>query len=175
MKSKHIGIAFLTALLFVAGATAQAGLTAGDLKVLEGAEWVGTLTYLDYSSNKQTSIKSNVRFTPDKEGTWTAEYSFPDEPKANSRSAFTVSADGTMLNGQKIVGLGSKGDVLKIITTAEGMDSDKKAAFRFTYYVSRNTLIIRKQVKLEGTEKFFERNVYNWSRKTEAAPPAKKK
>lgn len=153
------------ALISCASVLAQkAELSTDDLKVLEGSEWVGTLTYKDYSSGKPTSIKSNVLFIRDKDRSWTAEYKYPDEPKANSKANVMLSEDGTVFNDQKVVEKNRDGGVLKLITTKEGTDNDKKAVFRFTYTISDKQFSIRKEVKVEGSTEYFERNTYTWSR-----------
>jgi hypothetical protein len=57
----QIVLAAVFSLAFATGLFAQgSALKPNDLKVLEGAEWAGDLTYRDYSSNKLTSIKSNI-------------------------------------------------------------------------------------------------------------------
>jgi len=78
--------ALLLASAFAARAAAQAPrVGAEDLRRLTGAKWTGTLTYLDYRSNKEVSIRSNLTVTqaPGDDSAWVFEYEYPDEPKAN--------------------------------------------------------------------------------------------
>lgn len=167
MKNLNLLIAvFFSSFVFVLSPSAQTvSILPADIKVLEGEEWVGALTYTDYKSGKPTSIKSNVRFTMEKDRTWLAEYTYPDEPKANSRAGIVLSLDGSLFNDQKVIAKGTKGDILKIVTTKDGTDNDKPAIFRYTYNISKETFSIRKEVKLDGTDKYFERNKYSWTRK----------
>ncbi|MBP7415870.1 MAG: hypothetical protein KA831_04385, partial [Pyrinomonadaceae bacterium] len=53
----------VTIALTVTTAAQTAKISAKDLKPLEGDQWIGNLTYLDYQSKKPTSIKSNVTVT----------------------------------------------------------------------------------------------------------------
>src|ERR1044071_6200375 len=59
----------------------------GDLQTLTGPQWTGTLTYLDYRTNKRVSIPSNlsVRQSTEDKLSWVFGYQYPDEPKANNK------------------------------------------------------------------------------------------
>ncbi len=51
---KHLKLAIAAVFVFVVSASAQsAKISADDIKIIEGTKWVGTLTYLDYNSNKK--------------------------------------------------------------------------------------------------------------------------
>ena len=166
MKTLHIAI--LIALVFLVSASAQtAKISPDDLKGLEGSQWIGTLTYLDYSSNKKTAIKSNVtisRVAADK-FTWTFEYQYPDEPKANSQDSVILSPDGKTLDGETVIERSKLPDgTLKFVTTKNGEDNGKKALYRFTYLASKNNFSVKKEARLEGTTEYFVRNEYAWTR-----------
>lgn len=142
-------------------------VSVAELAVLEGAEWKGELVYLDYGSNKKTSIKSNLRVTRTQgvERVWQFEYLYPDEPKANGKSDVKLSSDGGTFNDQKVVEKARLADgTLKIVATKDGTDNDRKAVFRYTYLLGPARFSIKKEVRLEGTETFFERNTYTWTR-----------
>ncbi len=70
-------------------------VSAEDLRKLSGARWTGTLTYLDYRSNKPTSIPSNLTVTQagGDENAWVFEYEYPDEPKANGKQTLKIEAE----------------------------------------------------------------------------------
>ena len=55
-------------------------VSAEDLRGLTGARWTGTLTYLDYRSNKQVFIPSNLTVTQaaGDENAWVFEYEYPE-------------------------------------------------------------------------------------------------
>lgn len=155
----------LTFAMYAAGQTAP--LTADDLKILEGPKWTGTLTYLDYSSNKKTSIKSNVTVSrAEAANTWVFAYEYPDEPKANGTSNVSLTNGGTLFNDQKVIerSVIADGSSLRIVTTKNGTDNNKPAVVRFTYSVTPTSFRIMKEVQLEGSAEWFERNEYRWTR-----------
>jgi hypothetical protein len=138
-----------------------------DLQILTGQQWTGTLTYLDYRSNKRVSIVSNliVRQSKKDKRDWIFEYQYPDEPKANSQETVTISQDGRTINGERVIERGNlASDRLKIVTEKSGMDNDKKALVRYIYLISAKSFSIKKEVKYEGTEEYIERNQYEWKR-----------
>ena len=142
-------------------------LKTGDLQILTGQPWAGTLVYLDYRTNKKVSIASNLvvsQSKKDKRG-WVFEYQYPDEPKANSQETVTISQDGRTINGERVVERASlASDRLKIVTEKGGMDNDKKAVVRYTYLISAKSFSIKKEVRYEGAEAYIERNQYDWKR-----------
>ncbi len=138
-----------------------------DLRRLTGARWTGTLTYTDYSSNKRVSIPSNLIVT-ERDGdaaSWLFEYEYPKEPKANGKREVMLTGDGATLDGETVVERSSvEGGLLRIVTEKRGTDDDRAALFRYTYLVGASSFSVRKEVRREGAEQFFERNVYSWSR-----------
>lgn len=165
---KTFYFAILVASVFVVSVSAQtAKISPDDLKTLEGSQWIGTLTYLDYSSNKKTSIKSNVtvsRPASDKL-TWTFEYQYPDEPKANSKDSVVLSPNGITFDGATVIERVKLPDgTLKFVTTKDGVDNGKKAFYRFTYLAGKNAFSVKKEARLEGTTEYFVRNEYVWTR-----------
>lgn len=167
MKIKNIAFLFVLGLLVASNSFAQLpSLSAKDLGPLSGDLWTGTLTYVDYGSGKRTSIKSNILFGASTDrNTWTAEYLYPDEPKANSKATISLSSDGRVFNEQRVADVTRSQDgTLKFVTEKEGTDNGKKALFRYTYTLSTKIFSIRKDVKVEGSTEYFERNTYSWSR-----------
>lgn len=164
---KFIYIWLITLSFVVSGFGQSAKVKIKDLQILTGAQWTGTLSYLDYQTKKKVSIPSNLTVTQSKEDklSWTFEYQYPDEPKANSTEAAAISKDGKMFDGEAVVERTNLADkTLRIVTEKSGPDNDKKALFRFTYLLSKTSFSIKKEVKYEGTTEFFVRNEYNWKR-----------
>lgn len=163
---KIIYALILTALSVVICLGQDVSVDKNDLNILSGPKWIGELTYLDYSSNKKTSIKSNVTVeaAKDKLGRWTFKYEYPDEPKANTTSEVSLSNDGKSFSGQTVIERSVTDGTVRIVTTKEGTDNDRKALFRFTYSISKDRFSIRKDVQIEESKDWFERNTYNWSR-----------
>jgi hypothetical protein len=160
--------ALLTASLLAAFSPPQsARVRPEDLRWLTGARWTGTLTYTDYSSNKRVSIPSNLLVTePDGDAaSWVFEYEYPKEPKANGRRAVTLGRDGAALDGEAVVERTSlDGGLLRVVTEKRGTDDGRAALCRYTYLIGASGFSVRKEVRGDGADGFFERNVYSWSR-----------
>jgi hypothetical protein len=166
MKRLVIAFAFFMAAVQIGYAQAPT-VTVDDLKILEGPKWTGTLTYLDYRSNKKTSIKSNLIVTraSDNASSWQFAYEYPDEPKANDSSTVDLTELGRRLGGKEIIEKETtSGGGMRLVATMDGTDNNKKALFRFTYLISRNAFSIKKEVRLDGATEWFERNTYSWTR-----------
>src|SRR5918993_1043340 len=121
---QHAVAAFLIALSFITHAPANTPrLKADDFAPLAGAQWKGTLTYLDYRSNKKTSIPSNLTVTQsaaDKRS-WTFDYQYPKEPQADGKKTVTIGEDGTTVNDEKVVERTRlAGRALRIVTAKQG-------------------------------------------------------
>lgn len=139
-----------------------------DIDKLIG-EWSGTLTYLDYSSKKPYSMPCDL-ITKKKKNNRKIKlkYFYPKEPNANSRGKIKISRDRTVLNKKRIKSriVDSKGNV-KILVEYLGKDGNesKKALIRNIYQIGNDTLIIRKEVKLEESEEWIMRNEFNFKKK----------
>ncbi|HRI03643.1 MAG TPA: hypothetical protein PLL77_07865 [Pyrinomonadaceae bacterium] len=157
----------VTLTLSVTTAAQSAKISAKDLKPLEGGEWIGKLTYLDYQSKKPTSIKSNLTVTRSKTDklTWTFDMQYPLEPKANSKDEVRLSPDGKTFDGETVIERTKLPDgTLRIVTSKPGKDDDRPATLRHTYLVSKKAFSIKKEVKLDSEAEYFERNTYSWTR-----------
>lgn len=160
--------AVLSASLLAAFAWPQtARVRPEDLRRLTGARWTGTLTYTDYSSNRRVSIPSNLTVTGrDGDSTsWVFEYEYPEEPKANGKREVMLGRDGATLDGETVVERTSlEGGLLRVVTEKRGDDDERAALFRFTYLIGASSFSVRKEVRHDGADQFFERNVYSWGR-----------
>lgn len=163
---KNFLILALTLICVTAAFGQKSKIEPKDLAKLEGAPWTGTLTYLDYSSGKPTAIKCDVTITRDAKDShvWTFDYRYPDEPKANSKDSVVLSADGRTFDGEAVLEFSRKGKTSRLVTTKQGKDNDKPATFRFTYLFDDKNFSVRKEVKVDGSADYFERNRYAWSR-----------
>jgi len=138
-----------------------------DFRPLTGDRWTGTLVYLDYRTNKETSIPSQLTVTEvngDKL-TWIFEYEYPDEPKANSNTMVKLTTDGTSIDDERVIARDTlDGGVLRLVTERRGKDNNVDALIRYQYLISKSSFSIKKEVQPEGSSKFFERNRYIWRR-----------
>ncbi|MEO8573272.1 MAG: hypothetical protein ABI481_04825 [Pyrinomonadaceae bacterium] len=162
MKNLLIGLLFLlVSYTFTLGQIVV--LKPKDLKLLEGKKWTGTLTYLDYTSNKRTSIRSNLTVArkTNKPATWAFSYEYPDEAKANKLSEAVLSDDGKTFFGERVIAKTHPNrKALMLVTTQPGSDNNKKAVFRYTYLVDAKNLSLKKEVQVEGSSVWFLRNEY---------------
>jgi hypothetical protein len=145
----------------------KARVTANDLGQLSNSTWTGELSYLDYSSNTKVSIRCNLLVTQSENDktSWIFEYSYPDEPKANSKDTIKLTADGTTFDGETVIERSElDSGVLRIVTEKTGKDNDRVALLRHTYLIGPSVFSIRKEVRPEGATEFFERHRYSWKR-----------
>ena len=142
-------------------------VSAEDLRRLTGARWAGSLTYLDYRSNRRVTIPSNLTVTQaeGEGGAWVFDYEYPAEPKANGKRTLKLSDDGVVFDGETVVERASLGGGgFRLVTVKRGRDNEKEALFRFTYTLEGSAFTIKKEVRAEGAAEFFERNRYSWKR-----------
>ena len=142
-------------------------LQVDDLRRLTGTQWTGALTYMDYRSNKQVSISSNLTVTQvaGDEMSWVFAYEYPHEPKADSKHTVTITEGGTRVDGKQVTErILLDADTIRIAAEQAGTDNDRKALLRYTYLIAPSHFSIKKEVRYEGTAEFFERNRYSWKR-----------
>lgn len=140
-------------------------ITTKDLEIILG-EWTGSLTYIDYSSNKPYSMPANLIVKKGKN-----EYQlllrniYPNEPKANSTDKISVSKNGKQLNKKDLSSKQrlSNGQI-QIITEYAGKDNKKKALIRNIYILGEEQFIMRKEVQFENTSEWIKRNEFSYNR-----------
>lgn len=151
-------------------AQAPARLTPADVDRLLGPRWEGILEYKDYSSGKQTTIKSTLDVTrgpalADGSPTWEMRFGYNDEPNANSSETAVLSADGRTFRGEQVTERTLLPDgSLRIVTEQDGTDNNRRARYRYVYVLGTTTVSVQKLVRYIGEETFFERNAYRWGR-----------
>lgn len=162
---------FLTKILIVLifliaqGTYAQNTISPDDLDIISG-KWKGTLTYLDYSTNKPFTMPANVSVERGKN-----EYqvqlliNYPKEPNANSKDKIIISKDGVLLNKTRVTSRELlTNQEIKITTEYSGKDNRKKALIRNVYIFGAQRFIIRKEVKFDDSADWLMRNEYNFAR-----------
>lgn len=150
-----------------ASATAVAALAEADVDLLCGKPWVGTLTYLDYTSKKETAIDSSliVRRVGTGPAAWEFGVGYSKEPHADVKEVAALSADGRMLGDERVVSReGLAGGGVRFVTEAEGKDDNRPAKFRYEHTITANEYTRRKLVRFDGETEFFQRHVYRWAR-----------
>ncbi len=140
-------------------------VTAEEFKYLIGC-WKGTITYLDYSSNKPFTMPANMTvkdFTNKNSIVYSINY--PTEPSANSIDTIFISENGRFINNEPIKKKLKLTDSLEVITEIAGIDgNDNKAALiRHTYRISKNTFSVQKEVQFVGQKSWILRNEYKYT------------
>ena len=153
-----------------ASGNAGAVVPATDIDRLTGAPWSGTLTYLDYTSHVQTTIKSSLPMTrlpvrSDGDFAWEMRVGYADEPQANSGETAVLMRGGRVFRDGHVLERAVLSDgTVRVVTEQEGPDDSRPARFRFVYLLSEKQCSIQKLVRFTPEEAFFERHIYRWSR-----------
>ena len=135
-----------------------------DFIAIEG-EWVGTLTYTDYSSGMPTVIAANASVTSISENRIDYTVSYPDEPWEDSELTMIISKDGRLLDGhvvsERVV---TEDETLIVRTQFRGEDGDRPADIRLTYGLTETNFYIRKDVRFDDSDSYLRRNIYEFTR-----------
>ena len=147
---------------------AQYMISTDDLKPILG-EWTGSLTYIDYSSNKSYTMPSNLMVKPGKnENQLLLSYSYPKEPKANSKGKIKISDDGKLLNKKAVVLREDLTDgSVRITIEYMSKDNNKEALIKGVYVFGKSVCVIRKEVKYKASDQWLKRNEYLFTREAE--------
>jgi hypothetical protein len=163
MTSISRAAVLFAAILFCLTARAQTGarIYPEDVKLWNGS-WTGTLTYLDYRSNKPVTIPSDIDVRWNEEQMQlVVAYTYPKEPQANSVDTIIVSGDGQLFNNNRVVTRKKLGNGSVEITTEmmgkDGNDS-KDALIRKTYIIGEESYLNRKEVRFAGEKVWIKRN-----------------
>ncbi len=173
MKNRLIKLLILAALPFAIETAAQSTntnsfenrITSNDLEALKG-DWTGSLTYIDYSSNKPYSMPADLTVEEGKnQFQFILNYRYPNEPQANSKGKFEITEDGTRINKNDVVSIErTEMEGLIVKTEHSGKDNKKKATIRNIYIISEDKFVISKEVKFEDSNEWLRRNEYSFTR-----------
>ncbi len=141
-------------------------ITTDDLNILTGNKWTGTLSYLDYTSNKDVSIPAEVTvIKTDDPDAFIFVNEYPDEPKANNTDTIRIEENGKKFGNETVTERITDADgILKIVTMEEGTDNDKHAYIRHTYLIAGNRYTVRKEVRFDDESNFITRHTYIFER-----------
>ena len=141
-----------------------------DIDRLTGLPWSGALTYLDYTSHVQTTIKSSLLMTrlpeqSDGAFAWEMRVGYADEPHADSGETAVLMRGGRVFRDGQVMERAVLSDgTVRVVTEQSGQDDNRAARFRFVYLLSEKQCSIQKLVRFTPEEAFFERHIYRWSR-----------
>lgn len=143
----------------------QAKITSEDLKLALG-NWEGSITYLDYQSNKPYTMPANLLVKQGKnENSLVLDNSYPNEPKANNSDKIRIAKNGLLLNKNEVTSREElDNDGIQIQTEHEAKDDGRKARIRYTYSIGSNVFTIRKDVQFEELTDWIKRSEFTYTR-----------
>ncbi len=141
-------------------------ITSDDLNILTGKKWSGKLTYLDYKSNKEVSIPAELTVEKtDDQDVFIFINEYPEEPKANASETIRIDDNGKTFSNETVTEkISDESGYLKLVTEREGMDDEKPALIRHTYFISIKKFVIKKEVKFSDGVNFITRHSYEFER-----------
>ena len=140
-------------------------VTMDDLNRLQGDNWQGTLSYLNYGSDKRSTIpvKATIKVL-DKNGLLYA-IQYPGEEQYNVKERLKLSSDGTRIDGYSITNREQAADGTLVLTTeGKGRDDNRPAQIQIIYSVAADRFSIRKNVRFTNEEAYLNRNEYSFLR-----------
>jgi hypothetical protein len=147
-----------------------AAVLEADLDLLVGPSWKGTLTYLDYTSKKLTTIPSTLLVTrkttaAGAEPTWRVAFGYTDEPHADKAEDLPLRSGGKLLGDEPVMERSVLADgTVRLVTEMAGQDDSVPAQLRRVYLITRGRYEIQKWVRPAGAPEYFQRYVYRWTR-----------
>lgn len=136
-----------------------------DFKILVGDNWSGSLNYLNYGSDKRSTIPANLEINLKGERKIKYKIIFPKEPNSNSSDTISISKDGSKLDGQIITDRSIDEDGSLVLTAqSRDYDDNQEADIRTTYTISEREFRMKKDVKFDNDEDFLNRNEFVFTR-----------
>lgn len=175
MRTTHVLAALVLGLMVgcahphaPARADAGAAIAATDFDALSAATWNGTLTYLDYSSGRSTTIRSTLRVERVGEGAWRFAVGYNDEPHADGADEWRLEDAGRALRSgdsvERVVSRHEAAGRVEITTEQHGEDDGKPATIRRVRVIAARECSLAKFVRFDGSQEFFRRHEYRWAR-----------
>lgn len=158
-------VATVAFLVISIGSQAQS-LKATELQPAAGT-WKGTLTYVDYSSEKKETIKAGVVLQISGENEYSIGFFYSEEPDHNQTMKYVIKENGSLVNDKKLVEKTRLLDgTLRIVLESRGTDGNdlKQAILRDVLIIGPNSLTIAKWVLYDDADEYFERNRYVFTR-----------
>lgn len=137
-----------------------------DFIKLTSSKWTGSLTYTDYSSGKSVTIPAEVSIaqSDEKPSLFIFNFSYPEEPHANSVDSVLISEDGKSIGNERIIQRFNEDSKTVIVTTRDNSENGKEFTYRYTYRFNPRYLYIGKEECEKGSESFLQRNYFEFNR-----------
>ena len=139
-------------------------VAAQDFEVLQGT-WSGELKYLNYGTDQRSTIPVGLNVTAIDSRAVDYAIRYPGEEQYNSKERLRLSRDGSRINGAIIVARTVDADGSLVLTTrAGGSDDNRPAEVEMVYIIAPSTFKMRKNIRFDEQDVFFNRNEYRFSR-----------
>jgi len=140
-------------------------VTMDDLNRLQGDNWEGNLSYLNYGSDKRSTIPVKLAIKVLDKRTLQYAIQYPGEEQYNAKERLKLSSDGTRIDGYRITNRVETADGTLVLTTeGKGRDDNRPAQIQMTYLVAADQFSIRKNVRFTIDETYLNRNEYSFRR-----------
>lgn len=140
-------------------------VTMDDLNRLQGDNWEGSLSYLNYGSDKRSTIPVKLAIKVLDENTLQYAIKYPEEEQYNAKERLKLSSDGTHIDGYRITNREQTAEGTLVLTTeGKGRDDNRPAQIQMVYLVAADQFSIRKNVRFTSDEAYLNRNEYSFLR-----------
>ncbi|MEM1052082.1 MAG: S41 family peptidase [Pseudomonadota bacterium] len=145
--------------------TEEPTASVSDFETLVGETWTGELEYLNYGSDKRSTIPVRMIVREPSDRSIRYGFVYPGEENKNALDRIRLSRDGRQISGYPIIQR-YRNDAGRLVLVAQGSgrDDNRPADIRITYEISENTFVNRKDVRFEGDD-YINRNEYRLTRK----------
>ncbi|NNE05695.1 MAG: hypothetical protein HKN15_08245 [Xanthomonadales bacterium] len=143
----------------------QVTVSMQDFRILEGENWEGSLSYLNYGSDQRYSIPVMMAIEILNDRSLRFSIRYPGEEQYNDSEKIRISRNGKRVDGFDLVAREDRADGALILTSqGSGRDDDRKADIQTVYTISANAFQIEKNIRFGQDDEFFNRNTYQFVR-----------
>ena len=136
-------------------------ISAEDFAPLIGDDWEGALTYLNYGSDKRSTIPVKMIIAAANGGSISYAIQYPGEEDANIDGVIEISENGSTINGHPVTSRRSLPDGgVEIVTEAQDRDDNRPADIQTIYTITETLFKMRKAIRFEREADWIERNEY---------------
>ena len=164
---KRLNTLFLLISILAANAITAQTISAEDLNLMQGI-WDGYLYYTDYQDDQsQVSLKTKLTVeVSNGSARLNFDYTEPNGKIVSSKSKMKyIDTEYFSYGGKnKIVEQMKNDSSWKLVTETTGKDNNRSSLIRYEINVSSDTLNLRKLVKYDGTDVFFQRNSHTFTK-----------
>lgn len=142
---------------------AQDTIKLSDFESLNNTSWKGSLTYIDYQSEKPETVNATMqlKIVNDK---IISNVQYTYEPKKNNKVVVKIKKNGTYFGNEKVINFSKTNGVRTLKTIYQAKDNGKKANVFVTHTLTDSTYVVITEIEYLGTNQRFTRNSYNYKK-----------